>query len=189
MKTMRRLFLLSFCSLGFVTGCHTSGSTSPLTSSASQAAQNNCYGLLHQLLADEKHIGLLRFFKHEEAGVKDLTKRVAGVSRAGAKQLEKFASLDPSIRLDDISLPPGEVATREAIASTKQKELLAQKGDDFELSLLLTQAEALSYGWHLAKVACELDANPERARAMAALSGDLRGLYYEVIDLMRSRAK
>lgn len=159
------------------------------TASASQATRNNCYGLLHQLLADEKHIGLLRFFKHEEAGVKDLTKRIAAISGAGAKLLEKFASRDPSIRLDDIGLPLGEIATREAIASTKQKELLGQKGDAFELSLLLTQAEALSYGWHLAKVASELDTNPERARAMAGLSTDLRSLYYEVIGLMRSMAK
>ena len=71
------------------------------------------------------------------------------------------------------SFPLSEVATQEAIASTKQKELLAPKSDDFELPLLLTQAEALSYGWHLAKVACETDTNPERARAMATLRGDL----------------
>src|ERR1035438_5590743 len=132
------------------TGCQSPKSTSPSVNSAS--TRNNCYSLLHQLLDDEKDVSMLRFIKPEHADVKILVKRIATTSGTGATLLEKFAKDDPSIRLDDIRLPPGELATRDAIASTKEKELLSQTGDTFELTLLLTQTEALSYAWHLAKV-------------------------------------
>ena len=86
-------------------------------------------------------------------------------------------------------LPPGETATRDAIASTKKKELLGQTGDKFELTLLLTQTEALSYAWHLAKVAGENESQPDRARALAGVSADMENLYREVFALLRSRTK
>lgn len=161
----------------------------PSVGSAPKPVRNNCYSLLHQLLADEKNVGLLLFIKREQDDVERLIKKIAANSSAGMKLLEEFASHDPSIRLDDVRLPPGEAATRKAIAATKKKELLSQTGDAFELSLLLTQAQALSYAWHLAKVAAENEPQPARARALAGLSEDMEKLYHEVIGLMRSRNK
>ena len=143
-------------------GCQSPKAGSPSVSSASM--RNNCYSLLHQLLDDEKDVSMLRFIKPEHTDVKNLVKRIATASGTGARLLEEFAKDDPSIRLDDIRLPPGELATRDAIASTKQTELMGQTGDTFELTLLLTQAEALSYAWHLAKVAGENEPQPDRAR-------------------------
>src|ERR1039457_3280394 len=170
-----------------LTGCQSPKAKSPSVSSAS--TRNNCYSLLHQLLDDEKDVSLLRFIKPEHADVKNLVKRIATASGTGATLLEKFARDDPSIRLDDIRLPPGELATREAIASTKQKELLGQTGDTFELTLLLTQTEALSYASHLAKVAGENESQPDRARALAGLSDDMQNLYHEVFVLLLSQTK
>ena len=115
--------------------------------------------------------------------------KIAANSSAGAKLLEEFARHDPTIRLDEIRLPTGESATRKAIEATTKKELLGQTGAAFELSLLLTQAQALSYAWHLAKVAAENEPQPTRARAVAGLSEDMEKLYHEVIGLIRSRTK
>ena len=131
--------------------------------------RNNCYSLLHQLLDDQKDVSILRFIKREHSDVKDLVKKIASTSGAGAKLLEEFAKNDPMVNLDATLLPPGETATRDAIASTKKDELLTQSGDKFELTLLLTQTEALSYAWHLAKVASENDSQPDRARALAGV--------------------
>ena len=128
-----------------LTGCQSPKAMSPSASSATQSTRNNCYSLLHQLLDQQKNVGLLRFIKWEEDDVKELVKKIAANSAAGAKLLEEFARQEPSIDLDDIRLPPGEAATREAIASTKKKELLGQSGGEFELNLLLTQTAALSY--------------------------------------------
>jgi hypothetical protein len=170
-----------------LTGCQSPKARSPSVNTTS--TRNNCYSLLHQLLDDEKDVSMLRFIKPEHADVKNLVKRIATTSGTGAKLLEEFAKDDPSIRLDDIRLPPGELATRDAIASTKQKELLGQTGDTFELTLLLTQTEALSYASHLAKVAGENEPQPERARALAGVSKDMENFYHEVFALLLSQTK
>ena len=172
-----------------LTGCQSPKATPPSPSSAAQATRNNCYSLLHQLLNEQKDVSILRFIKWEHTDVKNLVKRIATTSGTGAKLLEEFAKDDPSIRLDDIRLPPGELATRDAIASTKEKELLGQTGDTFELTLLLTQTEALSYAWHLAKVAGENESQPDRARALAGLSEDMQNLYHEVFMMLLSKTK
>jgi hypothetical protein len=187
MKIMLPWFAAMLSVACVLTGCQSPKAKSPSGSSAS--TRNNCYSLLHQLLDDEKDVSLLRFIKPEHADVKNLVKRIATASGTGARLLEEFAKDDPSIRLDDIRLPPGELATRDAIASTKQKELLGQTGDTFELTLLLTQTEALSYAWQLAKVAGENEPQPDRARALAGVSKDMENFYHEVFALLLSQTK
>jgi hypothetical protein len=145
--------------------------------------------LLHQLLDEQKDVSILRFIKKEHPALKNLVNRIAANSSAGAQLLEEFARHDPSIILDDTRLPPGEVSTRNAIASTKEKELLTQTGDEFELTLLLTQTEALSYAWHLAKVAGENDSDPDRARALAGVSEDMENFNREVFVMLLSKTK
>ncbi|SPE62268.1 exported hypothetical protein [Verrucomicrobia bacterium] len=172
-----------------LSGCQSAKARPPLASSAAQSTRNNCYSLLHQLLRDQADVSLLRFIKREQADLKSLVKKIAANSATGAKLLEEFARQDPSINLDDIRLPPGEAATREAIASTKKKELLGQSGDEFALTLLLTQTEALSYAWHLAQVAGENESQPDRARALAGVSKDMEDLYHEVFIMLLSKSK
>src|ERR1039457_159525 len=170
-----------------LTGCQSPKAGPPSGSSAS--TRNNSYSLLHQLLDEQKDVSILRFIKREHSDVKNLIKKIAANSAVGAKLLEEFARHDPSIRLDDIRLPPGEVSTRDAIASAKQKELLSQTGDEFELMLLLTQTEALSYAWHLAKVAGENESQPDRASALGSVSRSEENLYHEVFAMLLSKSK
>jgi hypothetical protein len=189
MKIIPPLLAVMLSAACVLTGCQSPKARFPGESGAAQSTRNNCYSLLHQLLNDQKNVSMLRFIKREQNDVKNLIKKIAANSAAGAKLLEEFARHDPSINLDDIRLPPGEAATREAIASTKKKELLGQTGDEFELSLLLTQAEALSYACHLAKVAGENESQPGRARALAGVSEDMKNLYHEVFVLLLSKTK
>ena len=189
MKTILPLFAAILSVACVLTGCQSPKAMPPSPSSAAQATRNNCYSLLHQLLDEQKDVSILRFIKWEHTDVKNLVKRIATTSGTGARLLEEFAKDDPSIRLDDFRLPPGELATRDAIASTKQKELLSQTGDTFELTLLLTQTEALSYAWHLAKVTGENEPQPDRARALAGISEDMQNLYREVFGLLLSKTK
>jgi hypothetical protein len=174
---------------GILAGCQSPKAMSPRESSVAQSTRNNCYSLLHQLLNEQKDVSLLRFIRPERSDVKQLVKKIATASGAGAKLLEQFAKDDPSINLNDIRLPPGEVATRDAIASTKEKELLGQSGGTFELTLLLTQTEALSYAWHLAEVTEKNEPQPERARALADISEDMQNLYHEVFVLLLSKTE
>lgn len=165
---------------GALTGCQSSKVATSSGNNAGQLTRNNCYSLLHQLLDEQKNVSLLRFIKPEQADLKKLINQIATTSWTGAKLLEKFAQEDPTINLHDILLPSGEVSTRDAIAATKQKELLGQTGEKFELTLLLTQTEALSYGWHLAEVAAAHEPDPEHARALTGLGKDMQELYNAV---------
>ncbi len=187
MKIIPALLTMMLIAAGVLTGCQSPKARFPVGTGAVPTTRNNCYSLLHQLLNDEKDVSLLRFIKREQQDVKNLVKRIAANSAAGAALLEEFARHDPSLRLDDPRLPLGEVATREAIAATKQKELLSQTGDEFELSLLLTQTQALCYGSHLAKVAAENEPQPDHARALAGVSQDMQNLYHEAFVLLLSR--
>jgi hypothetical protein len=189
MKIIPPLLTVMLSAACVLTGCQSPKSRSPGESGAAPTTRNNCYSLLHQLLDEQKDVSILRFIKREHSDVKNLINKIAANSAAGAKLLEEFAKHDPSIPLDAIRLPPGEAATREAIASTKKKELLGQTGDEFELSLLLTQTEALSYASHLAKVAGENEFQPDRARALAGVSEDMKNLYHEVFVLLLSKTK
>ena len=178
----------------FLVACVLSGCQSPKTvrqseRTATESTRNNCYSLLYQLLSEEKNVHLLLVIKREQKDVKILIKKISDASSTGAKLLEEFAKKDPSIKLDDIRLPPGETATREAIASTKKKELLGRKGEEFERTLLLTQIQALSYAWHLAKVAGENESQPERASALAGLSKEMENLHHEVFEMLASKSK
>jgi hypothetical protein len=172
-----------------LTGCQSPKSMHSSGGDLSQPIRNNSYSLLHQLLDDQKDVGLLHYIKSEHPDVKDLIKRIATASATGATLLEQFAKDDPTIKLDDISLPPGEVATRDAIASTKEKELLSQTGDKFELTLLLTQTEALSYGWHLAVVSSLYEPDPDRAHALVGIGVDMDNLYHEVFALLLAKTR
>jgi hypothetical protein len=162
---------------------------SPVGGGMTQATRNNGYSLLHQVLDEESDVSLLHFIKREHSDVRELVKKIATASGAGSKLLEDFARRDPSVILDHTDLPPGEVATRDAIAATKKKALLGQSGDEFELSLLLTQTEALSYAWHLAEVTAENEPQPERARALTGISEDMKNLYQDVFALLLSKTK
>ena len=189
MKIIFPLLNVMLLAAGILTGCQSPKATSPRQSGAMQSTRNNGYSLLHQLLAEQKDVSLLRFIRPEHADVKGLVKKIAANSGTGAALLEKFAKDDPSIHLEDIQLPPGEVAARDAIASTKKKELLSQSGDTFELTLLLTQTEALSYAWHLAEITGQNEPQPERARALAGISDDMKNLYHEVFVLLLSKTQ
>ena len=182
MKTWLATMSLAACVL---TGCQSSRAMPPVQVGAS--TRNNCYSLLHQLLDEQKDVSMLRFIKPEHADVKKLVKQIATTSGAGAALLEKFAADDPTLNLNDIRLPPGETATRDSIASTKEKELLGQTGDRFELTLLLTQTEALSYAWHLAEVAAKNEPQPDRARSLSGIGADMDSLYHQVFVLLLSK--
>lgn len=166
-------------------GCRTP-SQPPAAASLQQQTRVNSYSLLHQLLAQQRNVDKLLVIKRESAELKQLIKTIAESSGAGADRLEEFARSDGSLRLDQFSLPPGEVATRDAIASTKKKELLTPFNSNFELDLLLTQFEALSYAWHLGKVAAQNEPDVGRARVLNELSSEMKVLHGRVFSLMRS---
>ncbi len=164
--------------------------TVPPTVSASNARKielrNNAGSLLADLLDDEKNVSKILIVKRNSAELGLLIKAISKSAGDSAKQLETLAKSDPTLNLKALQLPPGERATRDAIAKTKEHELLFSSGENFEFNLLLTQADALSYASHLAKIAAENSPTPDEARAFHAFNLAFTDLFNQVVARMRS---
>ncbi len=189
-----RPFVISLCLLaGGLGGCETVPQPIPAQDSPLSAKKmeerNNAVSLLDQLLNDEKNVSMLLIIKEDRAELHALIKDISQAAEANQKQLQALAKADPSLDLKALALPAGEKATRDAIASTKTKELLLSSGPDFEFDLLLSQAEALSYGWHLAVIAANNSTNPEQVREFTVMSRMMEIQYKKVVALMRAPAK
>jgi hypothetical protein len=171
----------------FVIGCQHAKSDSIESTTPKRQLRNNCCSLLYDLLQDEKNVSKLLIIKGERPEVNRLIKEISSAAAAGVKKLEELAKPDPRLNLRASGLPAGERATRDAISKTRTRELLLASGDDFELKLLLTQLEALSYASHLAKVAAKNEPQPDRAREFTGLSDEMQRLYSQVLALISSR--
>jgi hypothetical protein len=181
-------------------GCSTTGPASssaapapaPATAGHTEAAndkmhlRNNASSLLEQLLDEEKNVSKVLIIKHGSRELSGLIKAISTAAADGAKRLKGLAQDDPTLDLSHQELPVGEKASRDAISKTEEHDLLLSSGADFEFTLLLTQAQALNYGSHLAKVAADNSAVPEEADAFLAMSRTMDQLLTQVKAMMRS---
>jgi hypothetical protein len=147
--------------------------------------RNNAASLLYDLLGNEKNVSKILIVKRNSEELGQLIKAISAAAADGKKQLERLATNDPNLNLHAIQLPQGEKATRDAVAKTEEHELLFSSGKEFEFNLLLTQAEALSYGWHLAKIASENSSLPEEVQTFTAISRGMKNLYDQVVLRMQ----
>jgi hypothetical protein len=175
---------------GFLFGCAPLPKAVPPASPSLSIGQlqmrNNSVSLLYDLLGDEKNVSKVLIIKGNRESLHNLIKNISATTGDGAKRLEQLAKKDPTLNLRALELPAGEKATRDAIAKTEEKELLFSSGENFEFTLLLTQADALSYGWHLAKIAAENSIDPAQIREFDSLSVAMQDLYKQAVALMRS---
>jgi hypothetical protein len=151
------------------------------------AVRNQGYSLLYQLVSDEKDVSKLLLVKKEAPDVGGLLKDVSRVSGEAARQLEAFEKADAHLHLKMTGLPVAEQQTRDLISKTKAKELITKAGEKFEVRILLSQAEALSYGAHLAVVTQSYEENPDRKKLLAKISEEYQGLHQRLIDLIHAR--
>jgi hypothetical protein len=171
-------------------GCATKPASStppPAAEDSRLAIRNQGYSLLYQLMSDEKDVSKLLIIKKENSDVGDLVKKIAQTCGAAAKQMEAFSKSDPHLHNRMDGLPQAEKETRDLIGKTRAKELITKTGDKFELRLLLTQSEALTYGAHLALVVQSHETDPARQKFLGDLSSQLQELHQALIDLMHTR--
>jgi len=147
-------------------------------------ADNYGYALLFALLGDEKDVSKLLVVKRERAELKELIKAISETAAGGHRDLENFAKTDRSLNLHKQGLPAAESAARASISRVKGKDLLAEGGKEFELQLLLSQNEALTYGMHLAEAVATAESNPARATYLRQLAGNLGQLQRKVMAML-----
>jgi hypothetical protein len=147
---------------------------------------NNAASLLDNLLGDEKNLAKILIIKgHGDGDFGNLVKAIAHAAAEGDRQLRQLAQSTPGMDLKALGLPPGEVAARQAIGKTKERDLLFSTGTTFEFNLLLTQTQALSYGAHLAEVVAAQAPTPEAAQAFKSLAEVLDRLLRDVTRQLR----
>jgi hypothetical protein len=169
-----------------LTGC----STTPARPSAGpESARNEGYSLLYDLARKEKDVNKLLLLKKEQADVNDAIQEIARVMGDAERQLKEFAHEDPTLQLKTPGLPWAEQKTRAAIESARAKKLLLTSGQQFELRLLLSQAEGLSYGSHLARVLQQQEKDIRRKMFLEELSRQLERSNDTVINLLSSRMR
>jgi hypothetical protein len=172
----------------FVGGCATAPKTEMVApEDARFAIRNQGYTLLYQLMADEGNVSKLLLIKKEQEDLGKLLKRISEVTGGVAKQLEVYSKADGHLHLKMASLPVVEKETRDSIAKVRAKELITKGRQKFELRILLTQAEALTYGAHLAAVLQRHETDAERRKFLGETSQKLQELHQAVIDLMHTR--
>ena len=147
--------------------------------------RNNAASLLYELLGSEKNVSKILIIKSNSESLGRLIKAISEQSADYQKRLDSLASNDVNLNLQTMELPPGEKATRAAVAKTEEHELLFSSGKEFEFKLLLTQAEALSYGGHLAFIAAENSSRPEEVHIFSLMSQNMNSLHDQVIVQLR----
>jgi|SRR5678816_2507741 hypothetical protein len=179
--------------LALTAGCFTTAQPQPSPAepavrtnlvTATTPSANHSYALIYDLLGDEKNVSKLLIIKRERLELKEVVKAISQTAGEAHKQLEKFGKADPTLNLKDKGLPTGETAARESISKAKAKELLTDKGKDFELKLLLSQNEALTYGEHLASTAAQKETEPQLRRFLQTLARDLGQLRHRVAAIL-----
>lgn len=150
-----------------------------------QPATGHGYALLYEILGQERQIARLLLVKVERDDLEAVVDDIAETCDLAYARLEQLAAEDPGLDLTDTGLPAEERKTRELIAATRRERLLAATGWEFELQLLLTQNEALTYAAHLADALSRTDADPTRLAFVRALWKDLALLQEDVMALLR----
>jgi hypothetical protein len=136
------------------------------------------------LLGDEKNVSKLLIIKRERAELRDLIRDIAQRCGTAHEELERIAKADAGLDVKTNGLPAVEIGTRDAIGKAKAKQLLTESGKEFELRLLITQHEALTYGSHLAATVAKSEPNPERAQILRRLASDLEVLESRVTSML-----
>jgi len=165
-----------------VAGCSTVQTILP---SRQSRVRNEGYSLLYKLLSQESDAAKILIIKHADSPIVDVIKEVSTTAGQAQNQLDLFRKKDRRLNFKMENLPQIEQQTRAAIESTETKQLLFSSGKTFEARFLFTQAQAMNYAAHLAKVLHDQEDNPDRKKFLATLAERCTALHDRVMKLLR----
>jgi hypothetical protein len=168
-------------------GCAGVGTTD--RSLQAPAATGHGYALLYQILGQERQVPKLLIIKEERPALESVIDAIGETCGTAYERLEQLAKQNPRIDLADTGLPAAELRTREAIAATRRDQLLAASGREFELQLLWSQNEALTYAAHLADTLSRSEPDATRLAFVRALWKELLQRQEQVQALLRQPAR
>jgi hypothetical protein len=147
-------------------------------------ASGHGYALLYEILGQERQVSDLLMIKEEREALGTVIDAIAETCGTAYERIEELAEEKPRLDLSDTGLPVEEVRTREAIVATRRDQLMAASGREFDLQLLWTQNEALTYAAHLTDTLARSEPDPTRLAFVRALWKDLTRLQQDVQNLL-----
>jgi hypothetical protein len=180
------LGLCVFVSALFLVSCDKPDTrTAPLPEQAQ--ARDAGYRVLRKLLGDEQHLKALRLAKmvvtlqtiSEPTG--QLIDDIAAASSTSYDRLEQMAALEPGIRFDTSCSTILEHAVLDPLRLATAKDLVTVPGDKFEISLLVSQVQALRMISQLVMELRDLDPNAHRQAWLDKLAAEYKALYKRAI--------
>ncbi|TAH39740.1 MAG: hypothetical protein EYC70_02840 [Planctomycetota bacterium] len=146
------------------------------------------YILLHQTVKGMKHSDELLLVKFESDATEKVIDDIADSASEVEERLERIAESEPSLDLDLDILPEVMTAAQDSAMKERLKDLLTERGKEFERLLLLTQSGALNQARHLARVMVEVEEDNE---ARQAFWKDVQRIfdehYREIVDLLEAQ--
>lgn len=151
------------------------------------------YAVLKKLLGDEEHVNTLRIvksvvtFRKASDSTIDLIDDIATVSARGLDDLDTLVALKPAINLDASGQERLGSDILDALRITTARDLITASADEFEISLVLSQIQALRLIGQLLEELRELDPNPKRQAWLAGLAGEYEALYSRAVARLSVR--
>jgi hypothetical protein len=180
------IFAIGFLVLSFV-GCHSARPYAAAPPRDTEGIErNHGYALLYATIEDETRVDQVLMIKQPRTEVAELLRDIAGFARNAKQQLDEFANTDESLGYDQHGLPHVEAKSRDLTAQTTTRAVMRSTGRDFEITILLTQHEALSYITHIARALREMDEDDNRRAFLADLADESRSLHERAIKLMQA---
>jgi hypothetical protein len=146
--------------------------------------KNEGYSLLYKLMSDESKVGQIFIIKHADPPVGDLVKQIGDACKSAQAEMEQFPQKDRRVEYDVADLPFIEQKSRDLAAHADTKALLESSGKTFELRLLFTQAQAMSYGRDLCEALAADETDPLRKGFLNDLSKQCGQFYDSLMDLL-----
>jgi hypothetical protein len=151
------------------------------------AVRNNALALLQDLLGDEQDVGKVLYLKSASDGTSRLLKDISATAKEYHTKIEASTRQLPGYDIKNLDLPPGEVAARKTESKTTEHAILGSRGADFDFEILLSQAQALDYGTHLARLVAANETDSARNGEFSALAEKLNALYERTELLLKNK--
>jgi hypothetical protein len=146
--------------------------------------QNEGYSLLYKMMSDDSGVSKIVIFTQADDSVVSLIKEIAGACQAAKKQMDEFPKSNNRIEFDVPDLPYIDAKGRDQQSSDDEHGLLTSSGKEFEVQLILTQAQATDYAVQLSKALAENEDDPGRKAFLTNVSKQFGGFHERLMNLL-----
>ncbi len=187
-----RLLLFTLLLLSGIFSSHTlaSGSRAEKKVEWKKTDLHQGYALLYGIAEKQKSVDMLLIVKNASTPTAALIKEISRTYGELHGYLKPLAINGQLVAKSSNGLPLAETSSRDRIQRIKTEQLLSRSGPFFDLTLLSTQVEALTYSSALLSHIAEQDpssANKEKALAyQQKLDGLLKKIWQQIEKLQKA---